>query len=100
MTDRERAVVGVECCLDCYEPQCDVCPYKATKEDRKKLDWDCHKDELRRDLLELLKAQEPVKPIKPRGSVSWICGACKIAIGTGLILYHFCPWCGKAVERE
>lgn len=47
----------------------------------------------------LLKEQEPVKPIKPRGSASWICGACKIAIGTSLI-YHFCPWCGRKVKQE
>ena len=66
----------------------------------------CSEDQLlsRQELAALLKAvkelqQEPVKPIKPRGSALWICGACKKAIGTSLI-YCFCPWCGKEVMRD
>ena len=92
MADREKVMQWLETCANGCE---DGCPYEY-----KNLVYrvECKAD-LMSDALELLKAQEPVKPIKPRGSASWICGACKIAIGTSLI-YRFCPWCGAEVKQD
>lgn len=92
MADREKVMQWLKTCANGCE---DGCPYEY-----KNLIYrvECKAD-LMSDALELLKAQESVKPIKPRGSASWICGACKIAIGTSLI-YNFCPWCGAEVKQD
>ena len=62
MSDREKVIKGMECCLVFGEDllyKCDECPYRATEDERKVIDWRCHLKELRKDALELLKAQEP-----------------------------------------
>lgn len=59
MSDREKVTKGLECCLiseDDYK--CDECPYRATEDERKAIDWRCHLEELRKDALKLLKGQE------------------------------------------
>lgn len=95
MTKRKDVIKALECCKDINKLNCDDCPYTYNaRSDR----CECTA-EMAFDALELLKEQEPVKPIKPRGSASWICGACKIAIGTSLI-YRFCPWCGAEAKQD
>lgn len=60
MPDREKVLKGLECCLVSEEYyQCEKCPYRATEDERKVIDWCCHLGELRKDALELLKEQEP-----------------------------------------
>lgn len=72
MTDREKVIKGVQYCLDYYDSQCEKCPYQATEEEKKHFDWDCHKDDLRRNVLALLKEREPVKPIEVNETVKII----------------------------
>lgn len=92
MPNKEKVIYSIERCL-CHVPDaCRDCNYDN-------YEYNKCVEKLLLDTLELLKEQEPVKPIKPRGSASWICGACKIAIGTSLI-YNFCPWCGRRVKLE
>ena len=51
-------------------------------------------EETIKDILELLKEQEPVKPIERSGF--WYCGNCRYA----LMMNHqkFCSDCGQAVK--
>lgn len=61
MPDREKVMKGLECCLVLGEDmlyRCDECPYRATEDERKVIDWRCHLEELRSDALELMKGQE------------------------------------------
>lgn len=63
MPDREKVINGLECCLEFCEHlvyKCDECPYRATEDERNVIDWRCHLKELRKDALELLKAQESI----------------------------------------
>lgn len=48
------------------------------------------------DALELLKEQEPVKPIENAGF--YYCGACKYAFTSGR--QKFCSDCGRAVKWD
>ena len=100
MTDREKAIKGLECLANenagCYTD----CPYYA--------DNRCF-SKTAADALALLREQEPVKP-EPReiwvGSngafvLEWHCGAC----GCGVMKNDrwqtkFCPECGKAVKWD
>lgn len=60
MTDIKKVINGLECCtVDEVCRPCEECPYKATEEDKKLPGWDCHREELWNDALELLKAQIP-----------------------------------------
>ena len=92
MTDREKVMQWLKICANGCK---DGFPYEYKNHVYR---VECKAD-LMSDALDLLNEQEAVKPIKPRGSASWICGACKTAIGTSLI-YHFCPWCGRKVKQE
>lgn len=65
-------------------------------------------EQLMRDALALLKAQEPVEPIQDEDG-DWICGACKDGmVGCGVfdeagiedIRNEHCPKCGRAVKWE
>lgn len=107
MADREKVIKGLECCFDYYEAQCEKCPYQATEEEKKIVDWDCHHDDLQRDALELLKEQEPVKAVAD-GEDSYMCNNCGTVIGWaewepgGIeeVKYKFCPHCGRAVKWD
>lgn len=51
------------------------------------------------DAFALLKAQEPVKPLRTNiGSVreNYLCGECGGSFFRNKV--NFCPWCGKAVK--
>ena len=55
------------------------------------------------DAIEMLKAQEPVKPVMhyvpdgKRSSSAWQCGNCLIDIGYGV---NYCYNCGRAVKWD
>jgi DNA-directed RNA polymerase subunit RPC12/RpoP len=95
MPDRKKVIRAVETCFDSWID--------------KHLDMglDFHKvEQLKREALELLKEQEPVKPF-PYHDIYW-CGKCGNKVlerhtvhDTQLFLvykYKFCPECGKKVD--
>lgn len=98
MPDREKAIKGIDSCLrfncgkDCtYYDNCGI---------------GCT-EQLRKDVIALLKEQEAVKP-KLVGENMWRCGKCEALLGwedftpsgLELIEYKFCPECGQAVKWE
>jgi hypothetical protein len=102
MAELEKVIKGLECCI-LRDPddhaRCSQCSYGGNCINRLKI-----------DALELLKAQEPVKPyIDYDGQDVWRCGSC------GATLFHlshtqadeneqncvkFCRYCGKAVKWD
>ena len=96
---REKVIRGLECCCGGSQDYgiCEECPYTTNKKT-------CYLPVLHRDALELLKAQEPVKPLilvkdaALSNGAKYLCGKC------GGSFFHqkvnFCPWCGKAVNWE
>ena len=101
--DREKVsevIKGLECCsvnfTDCVcGEEIDECPYCGTKK--------CI-DNLMRDALELLKAQEPVKPYaeycEHTGTKWLVCGACHEPMNktSEETWSNYCPNCGRAVK--
>lgn len=93
MADREKVIKGLEYCIGHH--LCLGCGYYDPNNAR------CQKD-LMRDALELLKEQEPIRPILARiGNYDAIndytCPVC------GTDLYHlqkYCDECGRAVKRN
>lgn len=98
MADLENVIYDIERCI-CHVP--DACK-------------DCSKyggdnaircmEELLTDALELLKAQEPLKPVLKKIRLGFhtdavriepCCGGCGHKLD---ILYRYCPYCGRAVE--
>jgi hypothetical protein len=96
MADREKVLKGIEACADRTGALCRTCPYDFRKEG-------CISD-MAEDALELLKEQEPVKPIKSKLSFTrgfmweiWDCGCC----GNQLRSFaKYCDQCGRAVKWE
>ena len=95
----EKVTNGLECCkipfTKCYNGGC---PYFENE--------GC-KARLKGDALELLKAQEPVKPVLDIDT--WTCGNCghtlehQKLLGDNVLLheqYDYCPMCGKKVKWE
>lgn len=78
MADREKVIKGLECCSD-TEYDCVLqndCPYSSNYGEGCML-------EMKKDALELLKAQEPVAPYMDYdGQDVWRCGSC------GATLFH------------
>ena len=93
MTDREKVIKGLECCkipfTKCYDGGC---PY---------FENDGCKARLKGDALALLKAQEPVEPVRRRrhGQIGYscFCGMCGYGIGRN---EKYCALCGRAVKWE
>ena len=102
MLDREQVIKGLECDFGGSDTCCEKeCPYYQTN--------DCT-DELKNDILALLKEQEPIEPTfkqDEKGIFVWCCGSC------GAYMYHiydgidkakeyakFCRQCGKPVLWE
>ena len=99
MTDRAKTIKALECCVaNCKKD----CPY-----------WGhCHHDpegvslQFLEDALELLREQEPVKPIFDEQDVSGRCGVCGHALNhqsmVGNVLvdewFGYCPRCGRKVN--
>jgi hypothetical protein len=98
MTDKERVIKGMECCINNERaaPDCMRCPYAEING----ICTGLHK--LHGDALALLKAQEPVKPVFDAGDGKtigqFLCGKCHAKIGFGHP--HFCWYCGRAVKWE
>ena len=60
---RMKVLQGLICCHIDYNNEvvnCDNCPYQATEEEQKHLDWSCHYDDLKRDAIFLLKEDEEI----------------------------------------
>ena len=102
MPDREKVIKGLECCVKTTieESKCaDNCPYKSQC-------WDGTMFlDILQDALELLKAQEPVKPfVTGNGHTfeeaeTWwyVCGNCNEPIDPN---DQYCRHCGRAVKWE
>ena len=96
MADREKTINGLECCTTMDEygyPSCEKCPYSD-------VDGTCPNiDALHRDALELLREQEPVKPITTGKGIleRTRCGACGSEIANS---HFYCWYCGKKVKWD
>lgn len=93
MTDREKVVKGLEQFIADFKPFC------GNKSDWQRVD----------DALALLKAQEPVEPVrKPEIFDSlYFCGKCSAKVGFQIrkddswrFKCKFCPDCGRAVKWD
>ena len=96
MIDREKVIKGLECCAHEAIGDCNNCPYNENTP---------HCDiAMMRDAIELLRAQEPVEPLRINHDTKWqrdtecICGECGGSFYR--LKVNFCPWCGKAVKWE
>jgi len=84
MPDREKVIRAVETCFDSWI------------ERHRDKDLDLHAVErLKREALELLKEQDPVKPIRLENW--WKCPSCS---GNIVANMKYCPRCGKAVTWD
>ena len=92
MTDRDKVIIGLECCL---ANRHNNCPYKSTDEGIDKVTT-CT-TYLMQDALALLRKQKPVQVIQRESMhmLFWCCGSCGVAITDG---DKFCRMCGKAVK--
>ena len=103
MPDREKVIKGLKCCFGFDEDwfyHCGECPYRATEDERKVIDWCCHLEDLRSDALELLKGQEPVEPIPPTDeSDLWRCGNCNHQLFK-CKHQRYCEMCGREVKWD
>lgn len=108
MPDREKVMDALDCLshgggtYDCLKFPCPYGFYGYT---------DCHKWEIARDALALLKEQKTVLHRQSRKELSsgstmvtgvYLCPWCKeiISIGFADDDYRFCPYCGRAVKWE
>ena len=96
MSDVKSMLDALECHFKPIgEENCSECAYEC-----RTASWVKVQEGLAKDILELLKKQQPVEP--KRYGVSWFCGSC----GTKLVMPHyrneskFCWRCGKAVKWE
>jgi hypothetical protein len=95
MTDREKVIKGLKFCSEIKE-KCDDCPYSGVLR--------CMMV-LKRDALELLKAQESVKPFVTgnghtleEAETWWYeCGNCNEPIDPN---DQYCRHCGRAVKWD
>ena len=94
MVEVEKVIRGLECCEHPYAKKCATCPYNSYTPDS----MECT-GYLCKDILALLKEQEPVKPRWTHPTVDkkvMMCGSCGIAIPLGKP--NYCPWCGRKVK--
>lgn len=110
MTDEmlKKVIEGLEWCL--FKPGCNGCPYRNDCDGGTKMEKDAlallkeqgKMIKYQSDRLdELLKAQEPVKPVFERQFMSDIeiydCGKCGTSLGAKGIA-KYCMNCGRAVK--
>lgn len=96
MTDRKKVISGLMHHREKYSLRCagthgDLCPYYIDQDEcvRKLCD----------DVLELLKEQEPVKPVDKRDrGFYYACGSCGKPLG--IVLPSYCQYCGRKVKRS
>ena len=89
MTDLEKVRKGLDLCLSGESSVCNDCPYDAECKEATGIG----PSPLRRDALELLKEQEPVKPIRLENW--WECPSCG---GNIVANMKYCPGCGRSVK--
>ena len=85
MTDREKAIKGLECCGETMN--CNECPYDSEI-------GGCFTN-LKADALNLLKEQEPKQ--------MWLCNGELCCPQCGALCksyYHYCNECGQAVKWD
>lgn len=104
MTELEKVIKGLECCIGSGiedTPGCEDCPYNDMGDTCERI------RPLYEDAIALLKAQEPVKPVVDIDT--WKCGNCghtlehQELLGDNVLLhecYNFCPECGRKVKWE
>ena len=99
MIDREKVIKGLECLIT-NKVDCDGCPYNEGENSS------CLRN-IAKDALELLKEQEPVKPVVLIDT--WVCGKCKAKlerqalIGPNVLIsenFNYCPGCGRKVKWD
>ena len=84
MTKKEKVIKGLEYRLDINGSKykhCLTCDYRH---DIDHCQWACQTDGILEDALALLKAQEPLKPVRDTsyGARPWwyVCGNCKLSV--------------------
>ena len=100
MPDLEKAIQGIEICVRPHS-DCNACPYNESD------DLKCIEN-LRRDVIELLKAQKPVKPVVNARDGWYRCGNCNSSLASGERVKSFgtykwpvyCEMCGRAVKWD
>ena len=104
MDDREKTMKGLACCLSAKHPiPCHECDYYNNTDYNDV--WSCRLS-LMRDARELLKAQEPVKPVAKQEADevtsdilnAAYCGKCGARIGRQKV--NFCSNCGQEVNWD
>lgn len=95
MTDREKVINGLQIERECVSRDCDRdCGNCDLVQDR---DWLLSVYD---NALELLKEQEPVKPVRFQpgtGNPMLKCGGCLEDLKS---IYNYCPWCGRKLNWE
>ena len=101
MPDSKKVIYAIERCT-CHVPDaCRDCPYDAGHPYNECIEM------LLKDAAELLKEQEPVKPVKTWNT--YLCGNCNRNVYHEerqgcLVLYEerytYCPNCGRAVKWD
>ena len=93
----EKVIKGLECCAECGKCKSE-CPYDGKDNSM----YGCT-TRLAQDALELLKAQEPVKPKKNDVEFAglrtwdWACPECNCTLEYRA---NYCSCCGRAVKWE
>lgn len=92
--DREKVLQALEHCDICSDmPNCPGCAYLREP--------DCM-EHLKRDIIALLKAQEPVEPYTKRDgrTTFFLCGGCNkpLCIAKDSYKPKHCPECGREVK--
>lgn len=98
MSDLEKVIRGLECCLHVKDCNCGDCPYDD-------IDLRCKSENLYNDVMELLKAQEPVNPfVTGNGQTfeeaeTWwyACGNCNKPIDPN---DQYCRHCGRELKWD
>ena len=92
MTDREKVLRGLECCIDPLKARCPECPYYPC------YDEDTTSEKLLADALVLLKGQKPVKVVRRIEETEWnVCINCG---GHIISKWKWCPYCGRKVKWD
>lgn len=94
MTDRDKVFDAFRNCIT--EPKCRDCPWEQCEQfNQKKVTIPVT---LALDVLNMLKEQESVKPMKRIEENEWtVCGFCENHI---ISKWAFCPYCGRSVKWE
>ena len=99
MAEWEKVLQALEHCDLCSDmPNCPGCAYLREP--------DCM-EHLKRDIIALLREQEPVEPLLQTGG-NYVCGRCQMytvgfqhpITGKSVKTWKYCPACGRKVRWE